>query len=342
MRKAKGKKQQHTWTGKPGWYEQQQQERAALRALKDQIWQVFDHTALKRICEMHESEFAEYLDERPTMLERRHVGSDFYYYQDNGSQILAVAHLDTVVDHEERTANFVNTEAGPVVFSGALDDRLGAYIILDLLPALGIQFDVLLTVGEESGQSTAEDFYAEKDYHWMIEFDRGGTDVVMYQYEDDEIVQLVRDTGAKVADGIFSDISYLEHLGIKGFNWGVGYQDYHGPRSHAFLEDTVEMVAYFLRFHVANKDVPLPHKPAPVFGRSGRAGWWGEPEPWVVDEDRRGEICDTCGDEIGTWCDGRCETEVAEVVDEVIDNPTSDDFVRYEAAMDAALARSKG
>jgi len=274
---------------------------------------------------MHESEFAEYLDERPTMLERRHVGSDFYYYQDNGSQILAVAHLDTVVDHEERTANFVNTEAGPVVFSGALDDRLGAYIILDLLPALGIQFDILLTVGEESGQSTAEEFYAEKDYHWMIEFDRGGSDVVMYQYDDAEMRDLVRDCGAKPADGIFSDISYLEHLGIKGFNWGVGYQDYHGDRSHAFLEDTVEMVAYFLRFHAANKDVALPHEYAPM--TYGGSGWWGDdyPEydkdedPWFATGRTVKEILDE-------------EDPYADVVDAVIDNPTSEDLARLEQA----------
>ena len=45
-----------------------------------------------------------------------------------------------------------------MVHSGALDDRLGAYIILDLLPKLGINVDVLLTVGEEQGRSTANFF----------------------------------------------------------------------------------------------------------------------------------------------------------------------------------------
>jgi hypothetical protein len=171
-----------------------------------------------------------------------------------------VAHLDTV--GSERACRFVVTEgAGTVVFSQALDDRLGAYIILEMLPKLGLDYDILLTVGEESGQSTAAYFDPPrgKDYDWMIEFDRGGTDVVMYQYDDAEVRQLVKDSGARVGDGSFSDISYLGHLEIKGFNWGVGYQDYHGPRAHAFLDDTFTMVAKYLTFAEQNDGVFMPH-----------------------------------------------------------------------------------
>jgi hypothetical protein len=218
---------------------------------------------------MHESEFAATygMDTIPVM---QRPPDDAYFFQDNGSDILAVAHLDTVMFSDERTANFVDTEAGPVVFSGALDDRLGAYIILELLPKLGITCDILLTVGEENGASTAGFFETDKHYHWMIEFDRGGTDVVMYQYEDPDTMDLVRKAGARIGDGSFSDVSYLEHLEIKGFNWGVGYQDYHGPRSHAFLEVTFKMVAQFLIFHEANADTYLPHDMDEVDN-----SWWG-------------------------------------------------------------------
>lgn len=244
----------------------------------------FSRSALAEICVLPERSFGSVFG-----MERFHVAEqaapdNFYFFKDNGAKILAVAHLDTVGDADEREAHFVDTEAGEVVFSRALDDRLGAYIILDMLPKLGINVDVLLTVGEESGRSTAAFFEARKDYHWMIEFDRGGTDVVLYQYEDAHSKGLVEDTGARVNEGIFSDISYLDHLEIKGFNWGVGYRDYHGPRAHAFLTDTFRMVRYFQRFHDVNADEYLPHEAAPY---RGSGDWWNDPtDPFYIEPDR--------------------------------------------------------
>lgn len=242
----------------------------------EKIWQVFSPDTLRSICQMPETDFAQAYGLGMTEVDQN-APSDWYAYRDNGSDILAVAHLDTVSGADARTCNFVNTADGPVVYSRALDDRLGAYIILDLLPRLGIEFDILLTVGEETGQSTALFFDPPKgkDYNWLIEFDRGGTDVVTYQYEDDHTSNLVVASGAKMGDGIFSDISYMDHLEVKAFNWGVGYQDYHSARSHAFLNDTVDMVARFMEFHTVNADVYLPHEKAARdtwgYGSKGRA-----------------------------------------------------------------------
>ena len=81
----------------------------------------------------------------------------------------------------------------------------------------------------------------------------------MYQYDDAEVREMVRACGARVGDGSFSDISYLGHLEIKGFNWGVGYEDYHGPRAHAFLDDTFSMVSKYLIFAEQNEGVYMPH-----------------------------------------------------------------------------------
>lgn len=238
----------------------------------------FDYAQLARVCSMHEQEFAEKFKMEEYVCGEQTKWDDydpFYAFKDNGSSVLAVAHLDTVVDHKRRKATFVDTEDGPVVHSGALDDRLGAYTILMLLPIIGINVDVLLTTGEESGQSTGDCFDPPREYHWMIEFDRGGTDVVLYQYEDEETKQLVRDAGARVGVGIFSDISYMEHLEIKGFNWGVGYQDYHGPRSHAYLIDYWTMIGRYLDFHESNHDVYLPHDKVVARAHALGAAWSG-------------------------------------------------------------------
>jgi hypothetical protein len=233
--------------------------RRARRTPFQRVAEAFDREALARICEMPEEDFAEAFGLTVTDVPRPKDG--FFAFGDRDADVLAVAHLDTVARASNRRCTFVESAAGPVVFSRALDDRLGAYVILDLLPKLGITTDLLLTVGEEQGQSTAAFFRSDKQYDWMIEFDRGGTDVVLYEYHCDDLVDRVGDAGAEVDIGSFSDIAELEHLGCKGMNWGVGYQDYHSARSHAFLNDTFEMVAKFLDFHEQNAGQHLKHAP---------------------------------------------------------------------------------
>lgn len=236
------------------------------------VEQAFDPAMLKTICEMPERDFWKMYDMEFHTVQQAQP-HDFYLYKDNGSNILAVAHLDTVAKSSKRECNFVNTADGPVVFSRALDDRLGAYIILEMLPKLGITCDILLTTGEEVGRTTASFFQSRKDYNWIIEFDRGGTDVVLYQYEDEATKKLVSASGARVGDGIFSDISELDHLGVKAFNWGTGYMDYHTARSHAYLYDTFKMVNFFLRFHEENHSKYLEHIELP-YNCGAKKNWW--------------------------------------------------------------------
>lgn len=251
----------------------------------------FDFPALKRVCEMHENDFeAEYEMER-VVVHEKWDSDNFYLFKDNGSSILAVAHLDTVVSHEKRRAVLAETEAGDVVYSGALDDRLGAYVLAEMLPSMGLTFDLLFTTGEEMGRSTAEHFvpsdHHDREYNWIIEFDRGGTDVVLYQYEDATLVERVEDTGMIVEQGIFSDISSMEHLGVKAMNWGVGYEgDYHSTRGHVWTENLFYMVDGFLDFHEAWHDTPMPHR----FARL----WWED---------------DTATDGVGPEVVGECEAE---------------------------------
>ncbi len=222
------------------------------RTISHPVRRAFSAAALRRICVL--DDFSSYAPrvELP--------GRDrFYHYRDNGSHILGVAHLDTV--QRDRTCRVVRAAGGLLALSGGLDDRLGAYVILDLLPRLGVTLDWLLTTDEERGQSTAAEFASEKAYRWMVSFDRGGTDVVMYDYETPELRTLVSASGARIGVGSFSDICELEHLGCAGFNWGVGYRDYHSKRSHAWLSDTFAMVARFLRFYATNESTHLVHTP---------------------------------------------------------------------------------
>ena len=233
--------------------------RQPSKAAVKQVAAAFDPAVLAHICTT--DDFSLYANKTDLPGFER-----FYWYQDNGSDVLAVAHLDHVQD--DGTCQVIDTAAGPLAVSGALDDRLGAYVILELLPALGIRCDILLTTDEEIGRSTAHEFAEDftggsggKQYHWIIQFDRGGTDVVMYQYETGEYAAMVEEAGARVGIGSYSDIADLEALGCAAYNWGVGYEDYHSPRAHAWLNDTFRMVARFEQFYEANASTFLPHEP---------------------------------------------------------------------------------
>lgn len=280
--------------------------------------EAFDFATLKKFCEMHETDFATALD-METVISPHHVEPEnFYLFKDNGSNILAVAHLDTCVAHEDRTTVLhEDEETGLMVRSGALDDRLGAYVIADTLPKMGMTFDLLYTVGEESGMSTAEAFdpshHHDRQYDWIIEFDRGGTDVVLYQYEDDDLIDRVEATGVPVSPGMFSDIAFMEHLGIKGINWGVGYRDYHSVNGHVYLDDLFDMVNAFAEFYDNNKNTHLPHTDTGQ-GMSGHAysveldydEYWGDLAPVVTENGgwvRSSRLCEAADWEVGV-CDG--------------------------------------
>lgn len=174
--------------------------------------------------------------------------------RDTGSPILGIAHLDTVLSATPKWS-------GETVVAPQLDDRLGVWVLLHLLPAMGCpQFDVLLTDCEESSNSTAAAFVAPRKYNWLFQFDRAGTDVVTYDYEDDDTECLLTDAGFKTAFGSYSDICELYEHGCKGFNFGVGYHRQHTAACFADLADTVGMAQLFVGFAREHHETHFPHR----------------------------------------------------------------------------------
>jgi len=249
---------------------------------------------------------------------------DQHAVRENGSPVLAVAHLDTV----QKAATFCEAPdvAGETLyFSPRLDDRLGVYTILDLLPKLGVCLDVLFTENEEIGQSTAVDFETAKEYRWIVEFDRSGTDAVTYEYDwPDGTLEKYFTT----AFGTFSDICYLEHLGVNGFNVGIAYHNEHSTRAFFVLQDYITQIARFLMFYEDHKGTRYPHIPAPV--TSWGYGWNGalfanDPPVWSKDSDFDGmDQCDGCdfyfdSEELVETPDGKfcedCRDALADIID---------------------------
>lgn len=211
----------------------------------------------------------------------KHVPDEetFYVFQDNGASVLAVAHLDTVISPAsnwtfERAVLGSNRNKQTMVFNAQLDDRLGVYILLDLLPTfLGDKaYDILLTTDEEVSASTAEDFIAPtgKKYNWIFQFDRRGTGAVLYDYDEPAWRATVGEF-LRVDIGSFSDICKLYDLGVKGMNVGTGYHDEHQDLCYMVEEEVVDQVAKFISFYRRHKDTQFPHDPSTT--RHKLFGW---------------------------------------------------------------------
>jgi len=183
-------------------------------------------------------------------------------FVDRGAQVLGVAHLDTALPYADHFG-IVRGDSFRGVVCPHLDDRLGAYILLDLLPSIGVKTDVLLTDGEEIGLSTGTHFVPRKEYHWIFSFDRSGTDVVLYRYEDPALVRLLKEYRFKVGYGTFSDICFMEHLGVKGINFGCGYVMQHTEWCAVDLDDTVAAVSRFKQFWKNNHTTRMAHAAKP-------------------------------------------------------------------------------
>jgi len=220
-------------------------------------------------------------------------------YADQGSTVLGICHLDTVYPVQE-TDHFAvyRDEEGRACGVGSphLDDRLGAYVLLDLLPALGITLDVLLTTGEECGNSTAEWFdAAEGRYHWLVEFDRRGTDAVTYGLESSDWLNALQDAGYQVGRGSYSDLVSLAHLGVCGVNIGVGYHCEHTRYCHADLYDLRSQVRKFVTFFRRHQGTrfPLPVGHADTNWRYDLNDYDDALSWWAEEERHQGEITNT-------------------------------------------------
>lgn len=191
-------------------------------------------------------------------------------YIDNGAKVLGVAHMDAVGFTPVRyTATRWDQRC--IVNAMQLDDRLGVCILLDILPQLGLKYDILLCDGEEQCRTTAAHFETSKDYNWMFEFDRAGTDVVMYDYETLQRANLLESYGFDVGHGSYTDICRLGHLGCTGFNFGCGYRGAHTKACDVDLLDTEWMIRKFAVFFDEMHATKLDYVPVPV--QRGSRGW---------------------------------------------------------------------
>jgi hypothetical protein len=238
-----------------------------------------------------------------------------YLHVDNGADILAVAHLDTVLQTDHYQIQWWNKR---IINCPQLDDRIGLFVILHVLPYLGIHTDILLTTDEEIGQSTASDFADDfkdgngKFYNWGYEFDRRGTGAVLYDYEDSEHWERSIRESFDVFQGTFSDISCLDSIGCCFANFGVGYHEEHTLRCFLEIDELVNQVNKFVEFYANNKDTSFSYLPS--VRTSGVSNWL------YRDADQYdGYSCRFCNEEIdeGYLCED-CQLWAIEELDYMV------------------------
>lgn len=199
------------------------------------------------------------------------------WFKDNGANILAVAHTDSVQPFTHFTINRMKPDTW--IFCPTLDDRLGAYLILDWLPTAGVHIDILLTEGEEKGQSTALQFVPPKGkkYNWIFMFDRMGNvssytdpDVALYNYQDAITRAAVMKHGMNPVRGTYSCISDLEFLECKGFNFNAGYHNHHSIYAFASKREIINSLRNFMSFYRDYKDTEFTHEFRTTFSHESK------------------------------------------------------------------------
>jgi hypothetical protein len=181
-------------------------------------------------------------------IHKRHV------FVDRKAPVLYVAHIDTV--HDLLKPKDIRIQKDSLHATG-LDDRLGCYLAFRL-NLLGLRGDVLITDHEEINLSTAKYFKTEKEYNWVVEFDRKGDDVVTYGIDSKEFLKNLKKIGFSIGKGTKSDLSELYmHNKPCMFNIGVGYHDPHSFRSYVDFSQMASNVKKFAAFYTRHKDTPF-------------------------------------------------------------------------------------
>lgn len=205
-----------------------------------------------------------------------------YIFIDQGADILGVCHLDYIpLSNHFRVVEL----DGLYIFSPRLDDRLGVYLLLEVIPTLiSCKYDILLTVDEESGNSSAKDFIPPRDYNWTFELDRAGIDAVTYRLDSLKFDEAIRNAGIKKGFGSYSDIADIEGNECR-VNFGIGYHDQHTNTSHAKLKDVIKACRKISNFIEDNHDIKYPRDVAKVY----RTNYGHYYQPYY-----KNDLCDIC------------------------------------------------
>ena len=206
---------------------------------------------------------------------------------DRGSDILFVAHLDTIL-----TPRYVK-KTKKNIWAAGLDDRLGCAVAMVLGEEL--KADVLLCDHEESGKSTA--FHHDlKEYNWIAEFDREGDDVVTYDLDSFEFLNAINKYWFQ-GIGSFSDIVMM-NTSCCCMNVGIGIKYSHSANSYVNKKQLRNQIDAFKEFYSEYKNVKFVQDFRHVIASGGTTSGYGFSQQqygYTYADDYGDDMCDFCG-----------------------------------------------
>lgn len=285
--------------------------------LGNRLWKLLtDMDKLKERCTAPISDFELLVRENPRGKITQTADGPLLYL-DRNADVLAVAHLDAVGNFPGFFHGLVENETW--VFSPWLDDRLGVFLLLDVLPAIGLRYDILLCTNEEKGASTAYHFDPPKGKTWryLFELDRAGTDVVNYQYNCPPLSKALQEAGFPYPmRGSYTDIVELEHLDTAAFNVGVAYENAHTKWCRANLNETYGQMLKTILFYLNTPEDVFVFNPQMAFNHRRRRGIVTKSDPvepyygqgYLFDRKTPEHFPFRLGDQVRSVKDGRLYT----------------------------------
>jgi hypothetical protein len=202
---------------------------------------------------------------------------------DRGSDVLFVAHIDTV-----QTPRFRKQKENKIWAAG-LDDRLGCALADHYAREWNV--DLLICDYEESAMSSGS-HHDLKEYNWIAEFDRNGGDVVTYDMENDDWLNCLHKY-FDIGWGTFSDLCSLKTK-CCALNIGIGYKHDHSEDSYVDLCIMNNQIKKFKEFFDVYKDTKFVQDEE-KYRNNIYTGWYGNNytrDSWSDAEYRE---CDYCG-----------------------------------------------
>jgi hypothetical protein len=243
---------------------------------------------LRKLCSLKENDLIDHLLKvKPNL---KDYGT-YLYSENENNKVLAVAHMDVASSvNQNLMLRVIKERDTTILMHPALDDRLGIFAILYLFPQYGIHTDILLVTDEEICASSAEDFAyeCEKQYNWIVELDRAGEDVVMYEYRrNSQLVEDLVSSDFKLGLGSYSDICAMVSLEVSAFNMGIGYHHQHTDQCCAVLDQLGRQMGRLKEFYDDFKDKPYKHVYSPdqmILYRT-LAMEFGEEGKWLTEQE---------------------------------------------------------
>lgn len=200
------------------------------------------------------------------------------------AKVLAIAHLDYLCSGRIHQCNARR------IVSSALDDRLGVWFALNVERLLGISVDIIVTDGEETGQSTANLIDPDRleKYNWIVEFDRMDLDPVVYGF--DCMIDPLKQVFNQVGCGSYTDIVELEQTSPVGaYNHGIGYTRQHTESCHVEIADVRRSLENFAAVYAAIGSDRIEHDPIELLFEANayedRLDSWEDPDPFLWREE---------------------------------------------------------